>query len=213
MKFDRLIHLLGNQSCFDLASVVQFGEDHRESLKRQLCRWCKAGKLVPLRRGNYALAPDYRKSAVNPAELANQLYSPSYLSDTWALGFFGLIPERVVVYTSITSRGPKTFQNACGHFRYRHVKPEAFFGYRPMEISGRRVLLAEPEKALLDHWYLGKGEWNESRLSEMRLQNLEQIRCDRLIGYASRFKSLQLSRTVELYVRSIHRLEPEGIEL
>jgi hypothetical protein len=47
----------------------------------------------------------------------------------------------------------------------------------------------------------------------MRLQNLEQVRCDKLIEYAARFKSPQLSRTADLYVRSIHRFEPEGVEL
>ncbi|MBN1863437.1 MAG: hypothetical protein JW808_00905 [Victivallales bacterium] len=118
----------------------------------------------------YAFGSDFRKTDVNPAELANLLYFPSYLSTSWALGFFGLIPEKVVVYTSITSRDPKTFRNAFGHFRYRHVKRDFFFGYRTVEVGGRKVLLAEPEKALLDFWYLEKGDWGESRLEEMRLQ-------------------------------------------
>lgn len=215
MKYEDLIRLVGRQSYFDLASVVQLGAEHdRENLKKQLYRWCKAGKLLSLRRGMYAFAPEYRKSDVDPAELANNLHSPSYLSMAWALGFFGLIPEKVVVYTSITSREPKTFRNAFGHFRYRHIKREAFFGYGSVQISNRKVLLAEPEKALLDLWYMENGEWDENRISELRLQNFKLIGHGKLLDYASRFNSPKLIRAVKSY-SEIYKssAEEEGVEL
>ena len=55
MKFDDLLRLVGTQSWFDLASGVQLSEDIRQTARVQLHRWCKAGKLIPLRRGMYAL--------------------------------------------------------------------------------------------------------------------------------------------------------------
>jgi predicted transcriptional regulator of viral defense system len=58
----------------------------------------------------------------HPAVLASQIYRPSYLSFHWALGYYGLIPERAVVYTSATTRVPRRFENALGRFRYIHVK-------------------------------------------------------------------------------------------
>jgi predicted transcriptional regulator of viral defense system len=214
MNFEDLIKLFGKEACFDLASLVQLGAGvSRENLGKQLYRWRKAGKILSLRRGMYAFAPDYRKSDVNPTKLANDLCSPSYLSSSWALGFFGLIPERVVIYTSITSRCPKKIRNAFGHFHYRHIKREAFWGYRPVEISNAKVLLAEPEKALLDFWYLENGGWDGNRMSEMRLQNLNLIGREKLFDYAARFKSPKLARAVRLYAKLYQSSEDEGIEL
>ena len=196
MRYEDLIRLLGDQAYFDLPSVVQLSGERRQSIRVQLHRWCRNGKLLPLRRGMYAFAEDYRKRDLNYAELANELYRPSYISIHWALGFFGLIPEMVVAYTSVTSRTPRTFENDLGVFSYRHVKSSAFFGYRPVDIGGRKVLMAVPEKALLDLWYLEKGGWEYDRMAGMRFQNHKLIDSRRLSQYASRFNSPRLLKAI-----------------
>lgn len=203
MKFNDLIQLLPDVPFFDLAMVVQLSGEQRENIRIQLHRWCKNGKILPLRRGMYALADGYRRTPVQAAELANHLYRPSYLSGLWALGFYGLIPEMVVTHTSITTRVPRHFQNAFGAFRYFNIKHACFFGYRAVEISGRRVLLAEPEKALLDLWHLNRGEWNPARMAEMRFQNTDLIDNRRLSEHATRFESPRLLRAVEIWHREV----------
>lgn len=147
----------------------------------------------------YALAKKYRKAEINPAELAGQLYKPSYLSGLWALGFYGLIPEQVVTYTSVTTRVPRRFENAFGLFEYRHVKLGAFLGYRAVRLQGRKVLLADPEKALLDLWHLSTGPWTPERLREMRFQNHDLVDLSKLRQYADAYASPRLSRTVEVW--------------
>ena len=112
MKYHDLVEMFGKEGFFDLASVVQLTEERRESIRMQLYRWCKAGKLLSLRRGMYALPEAYNSSAINPAELANKLYNPSYISTYWAMGYYGLIPEKVVTYTSVTSRVSRSFSNS-----------------------------------------------------------------------------------------------------
>jgi len=42
------------------------------------------------------------------------------------------------------------------------------------------ILVARPEKALLDHWHLTPGEWTCDRLSEMRYQNPGKVDPDLL---------------------------------
>ena len=199
MKFDDLISMLGDHSLFDLATVVQLSDEGRKKIRTQLYRWRKAGKLLSLRRGMYALAERYRRTPVHPAELANQLYRPSYLSGLWALGFYGLIPEMVVTYTSVTTRVPRRFNNAFGTYRYFNIKRPCFFGYRVAEVGQRKILLADPEKALLDLWHLGKGEWTSERMEEMRFQNVEIVDNDRLEQYAARFVSPRLFRAAEVW--------------
>jgi len=157
MKFDALIDMLASQPFFDLATTVQLSGENRAKVRTQLYRWAKAGKLLPLRRGMYALAERYRKTPIDSAELANHLYKPSYLSCHWALQYYEMIPEAVFMYTSVTSRVPRHFENAFGLFDYRHVKQSAFFGYRLEEGKGGGFFVAEPEKALLDLWHLGFG--------------------------------------------------------
>ena len=78
---------------FDLATAVQLTQESHPAVVNQLYRWSRAGKLVPLRRGMYAFADRYRRTAVSPAALANALYSPSYISGLWALAFVGLIRD------------------------------------------------------------------------------------------------------------------------
>ncbi|MEA2069277.1 MAG: hypothetical protein U9P12_08760 [Verrucomicrobiota bacterium] len=196
MKFGNLLTLLGGQSWFDLASAAQLSGQSGPGLVAQLHRWCKAGKLIPLRRGMYALSEEYRRTPVHSAQLANEIYSPSYLSTYWALGFYGLIPEKTVAYTSVTPRTPKTFVNDFGTFAYRHVKPDFFFGYHRVEIDEAAVLLADPEKALLDLWHLEPGAWTPARLLEMRFQNMELVDPNRLVDFAERFRSPRLKETV-----------------
>ena len=120
----------------------------------------------------YAFAERYRRRDISAAELANHLYPPSYLSLQWALSYYGVIPERTVVLTSVSTRQTKRFQNDLGSFSYRHVKPTVFGGYLRVSIDGRTVLLAAPAKALVDLWYLEPGKWSLDRIREIRFQNI-----------------------------------------
>jgi hypothetical protein len=131
------------------------------------------------------------------------------LSGLWALGFYGLIPEKVATFTSVTSRVPRRFENPLGMFEYRHVKQKAFFGYRAVEIMDRKVLLAEPEKALLDLWHLGKGRWTEQRMGSMRFQNQDIIDQARLMRYVAVFDSLRLQDAAQAW-SELARIDREG---
>lgn len=207
MKYDELIDTVGRLPVVDLASIVQLNGGTRATIRTQLSRWCQAGKLISLRRGMYVLPPRYRSS--NPAALANAIYTPSYISAQWLLSFVGLIPEKSVTYTSVTTRKPATFENPFGTFRYRNIKTDAFFGYRTVDIAGARVLVAEPEKALLDLWHLEPGQWTVDRMEEMRFQNMEQIRSKRLREYAQRYDSPRLLAATETWLR-LRDQEKEG---
>lgn len=208
MNFEALVGQVGTLETFDLPLLVQAFDEPREGIRVQLARWMKAGRVIGLRRGMYALPDAYRRAPLVSARLANLLYRPSYLSGLWALGFYGLIPEKVVWLTSVTTRVPRRFENPFGVFDYRNLKRGAFFGYQATACFGQEALLAEPEKALLDCWHLTAGEWTEDRLREMRYQHVEKIKVDRLQEYAERFDSPRLLRAVERW----EKLADEGQE-
>jgi hypothetical protein len=108
---------------------------------------------------------------------------------------------------------PRTFSNALGVFQYRHVKPAAFFGYAPVEIAGCRVLMAEPEKALLDLWHLEAGAWDEARMAEMRFQGFELVKAAKLREYAVRFASPRLAVAAEVWLRLAREERKGTVEL
>ena len=201
MKYGALVEFAGALECFDLALIVQRFDERREAIRVQLSRWMKQGRLIGLRRGMYTLPGAYRCGPLSPETLANQLYRPSYLSGLWALGYYDMIPERVVLLTSVTPRVPRRFENPFGVFEYRCVKQDAFFGYVTVRSRGRDVLVATPEKALLDHWRLAPGEWTPARLAEMRYQHRDRVAEAQLRAFADRLGSPRLLRAVDRWIQ------------
>jgi predicted transcriptional regulator of viral defense system len=202
MKFDQFTDLVAGEACFDLAMVAQLSQEPRASLTNQLYRWTSAGKVEPLRRGMYTLAERYRRRPLSAPALANALYRPSYLSGLWALSYYGLIPEAVPRYTCVTTRSPQRFENAFGCFDYRHIKQDFFFGYREVGILQARVLVASPEKALLDVIHLSRGEWTVARIREMRFQQPDQLDADSLELLARRMNKPRILRAVGVWLDS-----------
>jgi hypothetical protein len=139
----------------------------------QLSLWVKKGYLVRLKNGIYAFARELEK--LKGEEIAFLLCQPSYISLESALAWYGFIPEIVYAYTSVTSRIPRTFENPCGRFIYRHVKSELFWGYGEMKTDQGLYLLAEPEKALLDYFYLNLGKINNATDFRSIRLNREQV--------------------------------------
>ena len=215
MNFDSLLKLTGTMPCFDLPLLVQAFDDRREVIRVQLSRWMKQGKVIGLRRGLYTLAEMYRRAPLplTPAALAGELYRPSYLSGLWALGFHDFIPERVVWLTSVTARPPRRFENPFGVFDYRNIKQECFFGYRTASHGGANILVAEPEKALLDHWHLTPGEWTTARLEEMRYQHVALVGEARLRSYSKRFRSPRMDRAVQRWLELADGEEKDTVTL
>ncbi len=196
MKYRDMLAQVGALNCFDVPLLVQVSHEPKRQLLTQLSQWVRSGFLVRLRRGFYTVASPYRKTPLAVLSLANDLYRPSYLSGAWALSFYGLIPEKTVVCTSVTPRVPRTFRNPLGTFTYSNIKQELFWGHSAHTIDGASVWIAAPEKAMLDYFHLHSGEWTASRLAEMRFQNLETLDVKRLKTYVKKWRSPRLTRAV-----------------
>jgi len=166
----------------------------------ELSRWQKEGLLERIKRGLYVFAD--RKQYLTAEEVSALLYEPSYLSLESALSIYGLIPEGVPMQTAVTTRATRSFSNLFGNFSYRSVKPELFFGYRVKETRYAKFLLAEPEKALLDYFYLIRSAVDsEEDIEELRINCgvfLETIDGKKLRRYLKQFNSKKLERTAGL---------------
>jgi hypothetical protein len=176
-----------------------------QQLKIQLCRWRKTGKLVRLNRRLFMLNEADRK--INPSRLylAGEMYKPSYLSLEYALSFHGLIPEKVVDLSSVTTKKTMTFKNSFGTFFYRHLKTECFTGFtEEKDEAGLGYFIAGPEKALVDFVYLNlekfrpgpAGGYGEVLRGSYRLQNQKILDGKKLEGYAALFNSRKLLKVI-----------------
>lgn len=197
MKFDELLSIVGDESVFS-SSLLLAGQSGSESIRCQLSRWVKAGKIVQLRRSVYMLAAPYRKKEPHPFLLANRLKSASYVSLQSALGYYGLIPEYVPVVTSVTTGRPEILDLPEGTFSFKHVKKKFFTGYTLMHLpDAESVFIASPEKALLDLVHLTPGGDAPEYLKGLRLQNQERLDMGKLRKDAESTGSAKLCRAVE----------------
>ncbi len=159
---------------FSLHDFVQeFGVEKQAAVKF-LSRHKKRGDVEQLKRGLYAL------SLQTPSlyRVANRLYRPSYISFETALSHYGLIPETVYAFTSATPKTSQEFEALGNVFTYRKIKPSAYSGYKPMKIEGHTVLIATPEKAVVDFLYfvsLGKKSLND----RLQVQGLDRKELER----------------------------------
>lgn len=200
MKFEELLSLAQAWPVIESKNLVACGHEPR-ALAVQLSRWVDQGRLMRLRRGLYLLRPPYQRVRPSRAYVANLLSRPSFVSFESGLAFHGLIPEDTPLVQSVTTGRPRGFVTELGDFAYRHVAPTRFFGYREYPTEVGSALIATPERALLDLLYFAKGPWDEARVRELRLQNLEGLDLDRLESQAKRFDSPRLRKASKLVRR------------
>jgi predicted transcriptional regulator of viral defense system len=169
-----------------------------------LLQWQEKGYIIKLRNSWYCFKelkglPGYQYL------VANNIYSPSYISHQEALMHYGLIPEHITDSTSITTRITKGFTVEERYYKYYSVKPEFYFGYRLMDLEynnvKRQYLIAEPEKALLDllysfNFYRTEQDMEDLRLNESVLEN--DMDWQKLSGYLARFKVKTLDKKIKM---------------
>jgi len=162
---------------------------NRFSTKYFLEEYTRGGLFLRLKKGLYTLKSDPPPEE----EIANLLYRPSYLSFEYAMGTYNILPEIVYSITSATTQPTRIFKVGERTFAYFTIKREAFTGYLPIKRSGRTVLIAKPEKALVDYLYfvsLGKKPKND------RL-NTSGLEAERVLHYASLFHRKGLEKLLK----------------
>lgn len=164
------------------------------------------GELISLKRGLYetdATCPGY--------VLAYELTGPSYLSFEYALSWYGMIPERVAVYTSAIygKRKKLSFQNKFGFYTYRDIPVEVFPYYYTREFSkDRPFFIATKEKALCDMLTTispirGIHDFEEYLFEGMRLDEdiFMELDFERILRIAPMYHRTNLDQLVRLIRR------------
>jgi len=150
--------------------------------------YARGGLLLRLKNGLYALKTDPPPEE----EIANRIYRPSYLSFGYALAAYNILPEMPYSVTSATTRTTRTFTVGEKVFSYSTIKRAAYAGYAPTRRAGRTVLIADPEKALVDYLYfvsLG----HQPRNDRLNTTSLDR---QKVLDYASLYQRTGLDQLV-----------------
>ncbi len=172
---------------------------------RRLVEWQQKGYLQKLINKWY-LFSDIPIDESLRYGIANRLCRPSYISLESTLSHYSLIPEGVYTTQSITTRKTILYETSAGSFRYRNIKPHLFFGYRAERRNDLPVLMAEPEKAILDLLYLSPRIQAVADIEGLRFNMPElknNIDWEKVGKYLACFESPTLSKRVSLLKKII----------
>ncbi|MDR3226898.1 MAG: hypothetical protein LBT56_04420 [Prevotellaceae bacterium] len=136
-------------SVFRLTDIsMLIGETNFNSINQKLNYYVRNKKILNPRRGIYS------KLAYSHEELANKIYTPSYVSLETVLSQNGIIQQADYAITSISYLS-RQIKIADKIFSYHKFKGEMLVN--PLGIKRiNNVNIAIPERAFLDLLYLGK---------------------------------------------------------
>ncbi len=167
---------------FTVADMEKIIGLSRESLKVSLYRLTAKKILTRVKRGVYQLSI----SEIDVKKIANQLYYPSYLSFESALSIYGILSQIPYTETFATVKKSKKMTLGNTEVEFTQLKKELFFGY----VLDKGIYIAEPEKALLDEFYLVSRGKRSINIDELDLKEIEK---EKIGEYANKFPSYIMS--------------------
>lgn len=201
MDFVRFYQLFRLSGVVQKSEIDALGETFD---KNNLTRWCQQGVLVKLRNGFYAF-PEFIENQYFIYYIANRIYPNSYVSLHSALATHGYLPIQFALkVTSVSSQKTTSFRNPFASFDYQKMKPELLFGYSQIE-DDFPYLMADPEKALLDLFYLFPNYYDtEQKVRNFALDQqmlYEDFSLQKLFDYLQRFENKALESRVNVFTR------------
>lgn len=172
---------------------------------RRLVEWQEKKYIQKIRRGYYCFS-DVGRSEQFLFFTANKIYSPSYISLESGLSFYQFIPESVFGITSVSTKNTASFSTSLGTFDYKHIKESLFWGYKLHNEKDLVVRIAEPEKVLLDFFYLNKVNHTDD-FESFRLNKtvIAEVICkEKLEQYLRVFDSVSMEKRIRLFLNWVY---------
>lgn len=165
---DKIISQMGKlaKTYINLNEMSNVININKTILKVTLNRLTKQKRIFKLGYGFYTLDP----AKVDYEQLACEIKHSSYISLEYVLSIYGILDQVPASMTLVTMSRTKNYAFQNMQIEYSHIKKNLFFGYKIL----KNILMAYPEKALLDELYLialGKRKLN---IQELRLNNINK---------------------------------------
>ena len=177
MKKEILLQL-DHMHAFTVESYMQImglSEAEKPIGLNQLARAEKNGQIVRIKRGLYITGEFYRRYHQDERFLptVSQMLLPgSYVSTNFILQKENILPEATYVTTAITWKNTIKYNNKIGGFKYQHIDPQLYLGFKMFEFINSPYYLATPAKAIFDYLYLKPIGRKQRKLSSFLAQEL-----------------------------------------
>ncbi|MBI4272356.1 hypothetical protein HY621_00695 [Candidatus Uhrbacteria bacterium] len=171
---------------FTFSDIRKIADMNDESLRVSMNRLVKSGHVTRIVRSVYA----HDLAVVDWDRLAQELYTPSYLSFESALGRTGVLSQKPYALTLATTLRTRTIETKTKTIIYHHIQPRLYWGY----IRENHIFVAESEKAFLDLAYLSLKGYATFDPDEMNLAKLDSAK---IMRYLRKFGNVQLRKRVE----------------
>ncbi len=167
-KINRLIQ--NQQSIYSLDDLgIIWGQTKRSDTVQSARDYVKRGSLIRIKRGVYAVAG----RNISNLEIANHLYTPSYLSGETALALHGLTFQYTEKVFSMALRN-RTIKVGATCYVYRQLKREVLLNTAGIETKDG-ILMASKERAIADLIYVNKRGYPFEYLDGVDWDNLVEI--------------------------------------
>lgn len=182
------------------------------NLNQKLELEMKKGNLIKIRNGLYS-----DNIYIDGPLIANLVCSPSYISFEYALSYYGLIPERVTIFTSaiFNKRNYKLFNNGYLSFEYQSI-PNRVYSYGITYLENEEKIkykIASKEKALCDLLYK---KYPLRSIKDLKILLFEDLRVDENEFMKLNFSDIKEiaplyhKNTLNILVKFIKEIEKNG---
>jgi predicted transcriptional regulator of viral defense system len=178
---------------------------------RRLFEWKQKGYLIKLTNKWYVFSNVTFNEGLSYL-ISNSICQPSYISLETALYFHELIinsahanPLGEKSIHAITKHKTVVYHNDRGTYSYRKIKPEFYFGFDTIEIDGKPIQMANPEKALIDFLYFNANLNSLSKLTSLawNIKSLAQLDWKKLSSIQLVIGSKALDRRMDLLKKGL----------
>lgn len=181
--------LRSNQNIFTAQDLSVFWNvNTKKKLWENIKYYLRTGALIQLKRGLYCL-----EEKKNEFELAQRVFSPSYVSFYTALAANGIVFQ---YYSTIHSMAQKTrtIKIKDQIFKYHQIKPEVFLN--PLGIEKKKnYLIAGKERAICDSLYL---------VPSLAFDNLSDLNKEKLLIIAKIYGNKKLEKEIKKIAQQIN---------
>lgn len=172
----------------DLMSI--FKEDYsKASAHNRINLLVRSGWFRRIKQGLYLIIDSLTARSgvdVSLLSIANALVENSYVSLAHALNYYQLFDQYSATVVSVTTSNSKKYLFDSYTFKYAKIKQDMYFGFVEKIVNGKKIRLAEAEKALVDYLYLDKSFGSASLVFEKLKEHHQDIDINKLQEYALR---------------------------
>jgi predicted transcriptional regulator of viral defense system len=186
---------------FTLFSLKDINKIDSRFYRSRLNEWQDKGYIRKVIKGYYIFS-DLKLNENVLFEIANRIYSPSYVSFEMAFSYYHLIPGSVYEITSASTRRTYKFTTSIAEFKYRTISPRLFFGYNLVNYDNKYFKFASVEKAILDYFYINSHLNENDDFASLRINKnvfFEQIDEQKMYTYLDKFSKKSLTHRIKSF--------------